>query len=120
MVPPMLARALPAIWGSCCPLRACMRARVRACRIALEDPLQATLSNNYVGTRNVLQLAARRLRRLAAFVHVSTAFVNLNLPHNSAVRERIYPLMFGDTQVTRRRAPACLPACLPAPRRPAM
>ena len=36
---------------------------------------------------------------LASFVHVSTAFVNVNRPSHSTAEEEIYPLMNGDQSV---------------------
>lgn len=70
------------------------------CRIALDDPLQVTLANNYTGTSHVLELAATRLLRgPPRFVHVSSAYVNINQPRGSTVEERIYPLKFGDREV---------------------
>ncbi|KAG2442806.1 hypothetical protein HXX76_002885 [Chlamydomonas incerta] len=71
-----------------------------AARIALEDPIQTTLLNNYEGTRRLLGLVAGRLSaNCAGFVHVSTSFVGMNQPHNSVVPERLCPLMFGDQRV---------------------
>ena len=73
-------------------------------RIALEDPIQTTLLNNYEGTRRLLGLVAGRLAHCCAgFVHVSTSFVGMNQPHNSVVPERLCPLMFGDQRVSGRR-----------------
>ncbi len=68
--------------------------------IALEDPIQKTLSINYRGTQALLGLAERLLGpRLAALVHVSTGFVGMHLPCGSTVREELLPLMLGDRPV---------------------
>ncbi|GLC35753.1 Fatty acyl-CoA reductase 2 [Pleodorina starrii] len=74
-----------------------------AASIALEDPIQVTLRNNYEGSRRLLELVERRLPRCAGFVHVSTSFVGMSLPHNSCVPERLMPLMFGDQRVDHAR-----------------
>jgi nucleoside-diphosphate-sugar epimerase len=44
----------------------------------LEADVQATLHCNYQGTQRLLALAAR-MARLRCFLHVSTAYVNMNL-----------------------------------------
>jgi hypothetical protein len=45
----------------------------------------------------VLELA-HRCTRLRSFVHVSSAYANLNRPPGSTVREALYPLRWGDTR----------------------
>jgi len=63
-----------------------------AARIALEENIQSTLRANYYGTRELLNLAGR-MPGLRAFVHVSTAYVNINRPvFPSTVAERVYRL----------------------------
>lgn len=47
--------------------------------------------NNYLGTLELMHVASQ-FSNLKAFVHVSTYFVNNNLPRNSLVREQIYQL----------------------------
>lgn len=66
-----------------------------AASIELEADVQNTLSSNYLGTRRLLMLASR-MQRLRCFLHVSTAYVNVNLPRGSSVEERIYPLKLGE------------------------
>ncbi|KXZ56626.1 hypothetical protein GPECTOR_1g564 [Gonium pectorale] len=82
-----------------------------AARIALDDPIQETLRNNYEGTRRLLGLLESRLPNCAGFVHVSTAFVGMNQPHNSVVPERLQPLMFGDQRVDHARLARELMTC---------
>lgn len=65
-----------------------------AASIELEADVQHTLRSNYLGTRRLLQLASR-MERLRCFLHVSTAYVNVNLPRGSSIEERIYPLRLG-------------------------
>jgi len=65
-----------------------------AASIELEADVQHTLRSNYLGTRRLLQLASR-MERLRCFLHVSTAYVNVNLPRGSSIEERIYPLKLG-------------------------
>jgi len=95
-----------------------------AADIRLEPPMQETLRSNYLGTKRVLQLAARCLRGAAAraalaggggaggggavaiaasappalrcVVHVSTCYTNIEQPRGSSVAERLYPLRYGE------------------------
>lgn len=69
-----------------------------AASIQLEASMQDTLRSNYFGTRSLLQLA-KGCHDLHAFVHVSTVFVNANLPKHSNVDETLYPLILGDQEV---------------------
>jgi len=63
-----------------------------AARIALEENIQSTLRANYYGTRELLRLAGG-MAALKAFVHVSTAYVNINrAPFPATVGERVYRL----------------------------
>jgi hypothetical protein len=63
-----------------------------AARIALEENIQSTLRANYYGTRELLRLAGT-MPSLKAFVHVSTAYVNINKPvFPATVAERVYRL----------------------------
>jgi hypothetical protein len=63
-----------------------------AARIALEENIQSTLRANYYGTRELLRLAGT-MPSLKAFVHVSTAYVNINRPvFPATVAERVYRL----------------------------
>ncbi|KAF8071189.1 fatty acyl-CoA reductase [Scenedesmus sp. PABB004] len=64
-----------------------------AADIRLEVGIHAALAANYHGTAAVLALAAR-CARLAALVHVSSAFANVNAPPGSVVAERLYPLTY--------------------------
>jgi nucleoside-diphosphate-sugar epimerase len=85
-----------------------------AADIRLEPPMQETLRSNYLGTKRVLQLAARCLHGAAAraaragqpapttppalkcVVHVSTCYTNIEQPRGSTVAERLYPLRYGE------------------------
>jgi nucleoside-diphosphate-sugar epimerase len=85
-----------------------------AADIRLEPPMQETLRSNYLGTKRVLQLAARCLHGSAAraaaaglpppstppalksVVHVSTCYTNIEQPRGSTVAERLYPLRYGE------------------------
>lgn len=46
---------------------------------------------NVQATKKVATLALK-IKQLKAFVHVSTAYVNCNLPRGSHIEEQIYPL----------------------------
>eukprot|EP00878_Enallax_costatus_P005649 GHUV01005923.1.p1 GENE.GHUV01005923.1~~GHUV01005923.1.p1 ORF type:complete len:571 (+),score=168.70 GHUV01005923.1:688-2400(+) len=69
-----------------------------AASIELEADVQHTLRSNYLGTQRLLALAAR-MNALKCFVHVSTAYVNVNLPRGSYIEERLYPLYIGEQEV---------------------
>ncbi|CAD7701405.1 unnamed protein product [Ostreobium quekettii] len=69
-----------------------------AATVALDDHIQHALKNNYVATRNVLELCAH-MTQLKAYLHVSTAFVGVAHDKGSTVLEKIYPLMDGDEVV---------------------
>lgn len=65
-----------------------------AASIGLEADVQRSLRSNYLGTQRLLTLAAQ-MKNLNCFLHVSTAYVNVNFPKGSTVDEAIYPLMIG-------------------------
>lgn len=46
-------------------------------------------------TKKVSELALQ-IKNMRGFVHVSTAYVNSNLPRGSHIEERIYPLRLKD------------------------
>eukprot|EP00775_Hariotina_reticulata_P006278 gene6278-6517_t len=69
-----------------------------AADIRLEAGIQQLLTANYEGTRQLLKLAAS-FDNLTAFVHVSSAYTNMNAPSGSLVKEAIYPLTYGDQPV---------------------
>ncbi|XP_034238485.1 fatty acyl-CoA reductase 1-like, partial [Thrips palmi] len=58
-----------------------------AATIIFTEPLPLAVLLNVESVRHVVQLA-RAMKQLAAFVHVSTAYSNCNLP---SVREEVYP-----------------------------
>jgi nucleoside-diphosphate-sugar epimerase len=60
--------------------------------------LSAVTQTNYEGTRQLLELAAS-FGGLKAFVHVSSAYTNMNATPGSLVQESIYPLTYGDQPV---------------------
>lgn len=62
-----------------------------AASIELEADVQHTLRSNYLGTRRLLTMATH-MTALRCFLHVSTAYVNVNQPRGTYVEERIYPL----------------------------
>lgn len=70
-----------------------------AASIELEADVQNTLKCNYLGSKCLLQLAAK-MTSLKSYVHVSTAYVNVNLPENSSIDERLYPLCVGSQPVS--------------------
>lgn len=65
-----------------------------AADIRLEADIQETLTANFEGTRAVLELAGATCN-LRGIVHVSSAFVNMNMPRTSTLDEAIYPLKYG-------------------------
>ena len=65
-----------------------------AASIGLEADVQHSLRSNYIGTRRLLGLASQ-MPNLRCFVHVSTAYVNVNFPKGSSVDEVLYPLVIG-------------------------
>lgn len=70
--------------------------------------LQETLNSNYEGTRTVLELAAAS-QQLRGLVHVSSAFVNMNMPRGSIIDEAVYPLRLGNQVVdVEQLAKVCL------------
>lgn len=85
-----------------CPHACAAHARTCACRPPrprrLEVGIQELLTANYRGTQQLLQLAAG-CDRLAAFVHVSSAYTNMNAVPGSLVKEAIYPLTYGDQPI---------------------
>lgn len=69
-----------------------------AADIRLEVGIQELLCANFEGTRQLLELAGS-CRSLSAFVHVSSAYVNMNATPGSLVQESIYSLSYGDQPV---------------------
>ena len=69
-----------------------------AADIRLEVGIQELLRANYEGTRQLLDIA-RSFNDLRAFVHVSSAYTNMNATQGSLVKEAIYPLSYGDQPV---------------------
>lgn len=69
-----------------------------AADIRLEVGIQELLRANYEGTRQLLDMA-RSFNSLNAFVHVSSAYTNMNATPGSLVKEAIYPLSYGDQAV---------------------
>lgn len=65
-----------------------------AASIGLEADVQLSLRSNYIGTKRLLALASK-MRDLRCFLHVSTAYVNVNFCKGSSVDEVLYPLMIG-------------------------
>jgi fatty acyl-CoA reductase len=69
-----------------------------AADIRLEVGIQTLLQTNYEGTRHLLELASS-FDDLKAFVHVSSAYTNMNATPGSLVSESLYPLKYGDQLV---------------------
>lgn len=69
-----------------------------AADIRLEVGIQDLLITNYEGTRQLLDIA-NTFANLQAFVHVSSAYTNMNATPGSLVHESIYPLSYGDQPV---------------------
>ncbi|KAF8064520.1 KIN4A [Scenedesmus sp. PABB004] len=69
-----------------------------AADIRLEAGIKDLLQANYEGTRQLCKLACG-FANLSAFVHVSSAYTNMNAPTGSLVKEAIYPLTHGDQLV---------------------
>jgi fatty acyl-CoA reductase len=44
-------------------------------------------------------LLAQRMKQLRGFVHISTAYVNSNLPRGSHVEEKVYPIYRKNGQI---------------------
>ncbi|KAF6255947.1 hypothetical protein COO60DRAFT_1702577 [Scenedesmus sp. NREL 46B-D3] len=79
--------------------------RVDASRIAVQWKASSSSSSssswqkaNYEGTRQLLKLCCY-FNNLQSFVHVSSAYTNMNAPVGSLVKEAIYPLSYGDNLV---------------------
>ena len=62
-----------------------------AASVNFDDPLLDALEINYFGCLRMLELA-KECKNILAFTHVSTAYVNSNLPGNSRVEEKVYDL----------------------------
>ena len=89
--------------GICSEDLALLRATVHtvihcAADIRLEVGIQELLLTNYEGTRHLLELS-ETFDDLKAFVHVSSAYTNMNATPGSLVTESIYPLSYGDQPV---------------------
>jgi fatty acyl-CoA reductase len=69
-----------------------------AADIRLENGIKELLLANYEGTRQLLDLS-RSFDNLRAFVHVSSAYTNMNATPGSLVHESIYRLSYGDQLV---------------------
>ena len=61
-----------------------------AASVKFDDPLMTAIKINTISTRNMLELAGK-LNNLNAFVHVSTAFSNIN---QKVIYEKIYEPIF--------------------------
>ena len=63
-------------------------------------------------TKKVATLALK-IKQLKAFVHVSTAYVNCNLPRGSHIEEQIYPLHHKDGKKMEHKKIAIKLAAMP-------
>lgn len=62
-----------------------------AASVNFDDPLLDALEINYFGCLRMLELA-KECRNILTYTHVSTAYVNSNMPNNSLVEEKVYDL----------------------------
>jgi len=60
-----------------------------AASVNFDDPLLDALEINYFGSLRMQELA-KECKNIEAFTHVSTAYVNSNMPNNSRVEEKVY------------------------------
>ncbi|KAF9281170.1 cyclin-dependent kinase inhibitor far1 [Mortierella alpina] len=67
-----------------------------AASVKFDDPLRVALELNTLGTLRTLEVA-HRMKRLQAFVHLSTSYVNAHLKSMN-IEEKIYQLPFGDPE----------------------
>lgn len=61
-----------------------------AASVNFDDPIREALQINYFGAMRILDLA-KQCKNLIALHHVSTAFVNANMPNHSMCREEVLP-----------------------------
>ena len=62
-----------------------------AASVNFDDPLLDALQINYFGSQRMLDLA-KECKNILTFCHVSTAYVNSNMPNNSVIEEKVYEL----------------------------
>ena len=62
-----------------------------AASVNFDDPLLDALQINYFGSQRMLDLA-KECKNILTFCHVSTAYVNSNMPNNSVIQEKVYEL----------------------------
>eukprot|EP00884_Botryococcus_braunii_P002435 jgi/Botrbrau1/12192/Bobra.0186s0098.1 len=62
-----------------------------ASAIRFDLEISDVMRQNFTSTLELLELS-KRFQNLKAWCYVSTAFVNLNLPQNARIEEKIYPL----------------------------
>ncbi len=62
-----------------------------AASVSFTDPLLDAIEINYNGCGRMLALA-KECQRIECFTHVSTAYVNCNLPTKSVIEEKVYDL----------------------------
>ncbi|BDA50523.1 probable fatty acyl-CoA reductase 1 [Coccomyxa sp. Obi] len=86
-----------------------------AASISFFEHIHTLLEQNYEATKKVSELALQ-IKNLRGFVHVSTAYVNSNLPRGSHIEERIYPLYRKDGRRVEHSKLALQLAALPPPK----
>ena len=69
--------------------------RCAFCRACCQHLMLSQAVTHVQATKKVAQLALK-LKQLKAFVHVSTGYVNSNLPRGSHIEEQVYPLYFAN------------------------
>ena len=62
-----------------------------AASVNFDDPLLDALQINYFGAQRMMNLA-KECQNIQAFTHVSTAYVNSNMPDKARVEEKVYDL----------------------------
>ncbi len=62
-----------------------------AASVNFDDPLLDALQINYFGCLRMMELA-KECKNILAYTHVSTAYVNSNMPDKTSVLEKIYDL----------------------------
>lgn len=60
-----------------------------AASVSFNDPLHDALKINYFGTMRMLELG-KQCKNIQAYCHVSTAYVNCNVPYDTIMDEEIY------------------------------
>jgi len=60
-----------------------------AASVSFDDSLHDSINMNYVGSMRMFDIG-KSIKNLVAYCHVSTAYVNCNMPYDSMIEEEIY------------------------------